>query len=168
MFKHALLSLLAQRPRHGYELKSSFEEALGGTWQVNIGQIYTTLGRLERDGLVQSQEVAQPDRPDKRVYSITPAGQARLQAWFVAPAENPHRLRDRFFVKLVFYQLAGYDDVAALIQEQRRVYLRRIRDLSDIAQALENKPYVALLIEGAILHLEADLAWLERCEEKLN
>ena len=167
MLKHALLSLLAQQSRHGYELKNHFEEALGGTWQVNFGQIYTTLGRLERDGMVQCQAIPQADRPDKKVYSITATGLAELEKWFATPVENIHRLRDEFFIKLVFYHLAGHGDVSALIQEQRRVYLSRMRDLSDAGQALEDEPYVALLVEGAMLHLEADLAWLDRCEEML-
>jgi DNA-binding PadR family transcriptional regulator len=166
MLKHALLSLLAQQSRHGYELKNHFEEALGGTWQVNFGQIYTTLGRLERDGLVQCETIPQADRPDKKVYSITAAGQAELEKWFATPVENVHRLRDEFFIKLVFYHLAGYGDVPTLIQEQRRLYMSRMRDLADF-QASVDEPYVTLLVEGAMLHLEADLAWLDRCEETL-
>jgi DNA-binding PadR family transcriptional regulator len=167
MLRYALLSLLAQRPRHGYELKNDFETALGGTWKVNFGQVYTTLGRLERDGMVQCQTIPQTDRPDKKVYSITATGRTELEEWFATPAENPQRLRDEFFTKLVFHHQAGYDSVSSLIQEQRRVYLSRMRDLTDIGQALEDEPYVALLIEGAILHLDADLAWLDRCEEML-
>jgi DNA-binding PadR family transcriptional regulator len=124
-----------------------------------------TLQRLERDGLVASQDVVQQARPNKRVYELTPAGRAALAGWVEAPSEGP-RIRDDFFMKLALSPLAGATDRLGLINRQRRDYLNQIRGLSVLAGTTE--PGIArLLIEGAILHLQADLDWLERCQEEL-
>ena len=102
--RSAFLALLARAPAHGYELKQAFDETFGGVWPpINVGQIYTTLGRLERDGLVRSVHVEQAHRPDKKVYELTDAGRAALEEWIDAPAEGP-RLRDDFFLKVVLAQ----------------------------------------------------------------
>ena len=81
MFKYALLGLLAQEPRHGYDLKTAFETLLGGTWPLNIGQVYSTLSRLERDGFVESQVVPQDLLPDRKVYALTQTGLEELDRW---------------------------------------------------------------------------------------
>src|SRR5215208_6065583 len=120
--RNAFLALLARALAHGYELKHAFEAAVGGVWPpLNAGQIYTTLGRLERDGLVQSAHVAQAHRPDKRVYELTAAGKAALEEWIDAPVEGPS-LKDEFFMKLVLAQTAGLNsahDPVTLIDRQR-------------------------------------------------
>jgi DNA-binding PadR family transcriptional regulator len=91
--RHALLALLAGGPAHGYELKQAFERQFGAIWPpVNIGQVYMTLQRLERDGLIAGQAVAQRDRPNKMVYELTGAGKEELLTWLVTPA-GPARLR---------------------------------------------------------------------------
>src|ERR1700683_566655 len=161
-----LLALLAKEPAHGYELKMLLEQIFGEAYpSPNIGQIYVTLQRLERDGLVASQDVVQQTRPNKRVYELTEAGRAALASWVDQPSEGP-RIRDDFFMKLALSPLAGATDQLGLINRQRRDYLNQIRGLSTLASATE--PGVArLLIEGAILHLQADLDWLERCQEEL-
>ena len=161
-----LLALLAKEPAHGYELKMLLEQIFGEAYpSPNIGQIYVTLQRLERDGLVASQDVVQQTRPNKRVYELTPAGRVALANWVDQPSEGP-RIRDDFFMKLALSPLAGATDRLGLINRQRRGYLNQMRGLSTLAGATE--PGVArLLIEGAILHLQADLDWLERCQEEL-
>src|SRR5947208_15504267 len=85
VLKFALLGLLAKESRHGYDLKRAFERLLGGTWPINIGQIYTTLTRLERDGLVTAETVTQTSVPDRKVYSLTPAGHDALAEWLAQP-----------------------------------------------------------------------------------
>jgi DNA-binding PadR family transcriptional regulator len=161
-----LLALLAKEPAHGYELKMQLEQIFGEAYpSPNIGQIYVTLQRLERDGLVASQDVVQQTRPNKRVYELTAAGRLALANWVDQPSEGP-RIRDDFFMKLALSPLAGATDRLGLINRQRRGYLNQMRGLSTLAGATE--PGVArLLIEGAILHLQADLDWLERCQEEL-
>jgi DNA-binding PadR family transcriptional regulator len=161
-----LLALLAKEPAHGYELKLLLEQIFGEAYpSPNIGQIYVTLQRLERDGLVASQDVVQQARPNKRVYELTPAGRAALAGWVEAPSEGP-RIRDDFFMKLALSPLAGATDRLGLINRQRRDYRNQIRGLSVLVGTTE--PGIGrLLIEGAILHLQADLDWLERCQEEL-
>jgi DNA-binding PadR family transcriptional regulator len=159
-----LLALLAKEPAHGYELKTQMEQVFGQAYpSPNIGQIYVTLQRLERDGLVRSQDVVQTTRPNKRVYELTAAGREAVVAWMDRPSEGP-RVRDDFFMKLVLSQLSGNSDRLGLINRQRHHYLGLMRSLSELAEGTD-RSIPRLLIEGAILHLQADLDWLQRCQE---
>jgi DNA-binding PadR family transcriptional regulator len=158
-----LLALLAKEPAHGYELKLALEQTFGEAYpSPNIGQIYVTLKRLEEDGLVHSQDVEQATRPNKRVYELTPAGREALRGWVSEPSDGP-RIRDEFFTKLILAPMAGVADRMELINSQRRHYLGTMRNLTGLTPS--NTP-ARLLIEGAILHLQADLEWLERCQEE--
>jgi DNA-binding PadR family transcriptional regulator len=170
-----LLALLAKEPAHGYELKVRLEQTFGDAYpSPNIGQIYLTLQRLERSGLVHSQDVVQSARPNKRVYELTPAGREAVATWAEEPSDGP-RVRDDFFMKLVLGPQAGVADPLSLINRQRRHYLGLMRSLSALAEEAEEdnggaaagNKVGALLIEGAMLHLQADLDWLERCQEEL-
>jgi DNA-binding PadR family transcriptional regulator len=161
-----LLALLAKEPAHGYELKTQLEQIFGEAYPApNIGQIYVTLQRLERDGLVCSQDVVQTTRPNKRVYELTNAGREAVIDWIDKPSEGP-RIRDEFFMKLVLSTLAGTSDRLGLINRQRRYYLAQLRSLSELAVAADRR-IPRLLIEGAMLHLQADLDWLQRCQEEV-
>ncbi|MFG2194705.1 PadR family transcriptional regulator [Streptomyces sp. NPDC048639] len=164
-----LLALLAKGPAHGYELKLALEKLLGAAYpQPNVGQIYVTLSRLEKAGLIEGQEVAQSSRPNKRTYQLTDAGREAVAAWFEEPTDEP-RVRDEFFMKLAIAPDTGMADPIALINKQRRHYLNTMRDLSKLAAAEDrDNPVSQLLIEGAMLHLQADLDWLERCQEELE
>jgi DNA-binding PadR family transcriptional regulator len=175
---NVLLALLAVGRDHGYELKQAIEEVFGVAWPpVNIGQIYTTLARLERDGLVESEHVPQDGRPDKRVYSLTDAGRVTLRDWIDEPVGGAH-LKDEFYTKLVLARLPGVTrldgagDPIALIQRQRREYLAIVRQLNLALlrqeEAGERGSSAALLIEGALFHIEADLKWLDLCERRLT
>jgi DNA-binding PadR family transcriptional regulator len=167
MLKHALLGLLVRQPRHGYELKNSLEEALGGKWEINFGQIYTTLGRLERDGLVTSQADA-VDKRGKKTYTLTNQGRAKLEAWLNQSVDKSESFRDEFFIKLIVRHLAGYTDALEMIADQRQAYLQQLRELRTLAAEAQEDPFVALLLEGAMLHLQADLQWLDLCDERLE
>lgn len=163
-----LLALLAKEPAHGYELKQALEQTFGQAYPApNIGQIYVTLQRLARDGLVRSEDVVQYSRPNKRVYELTQKGREALANWVAAPSDGAH-VKDQFFMKLVLAPLAGAADRMALINKQRRHYLSLMRGLSSLATATAREDRIArLLIDGAMLHLQADLDWLERCQEEL-
>ncbi|MEU9403522.1 PadR family transcriptional regulator [Streptomyces sp. NPDC048242] len=164
-----LLALLARGPAHGYELKQDLEQLLGSAYpQPNVGQIYVTLGRLEKSGLIASEDVEQSGRPNKKVYHLTDAGREALHVWFEETEGEP-RVRDEFFMKLALAPRTGLADQIDLINKQRRRYLNTMRDLSRLAAAEDRDNRVAqLLIEGAMLHLQADLDWLERCQEELE
>jgi DNA-binding PadR family transcriptional regulator len=161
-----LLALLAKESAHGYELKQLLEQTFGSAYpSPNIGQIYVTLGRLEKDGLVRGQDVTQSNRPNKRVYDLTPAGREAVAEWLDAPTDGP-RLRSDFFVKLALAPLAGAADRMTLIN---RHCLNLMRGLTEPGHPEERDNAVAtLLVEGARLHLQADLEWLERCQEALT
>lgn len=168
MLKHTLLGLLTQKPRHGYDLKNEFESLLGGTWPLNIGQVYTTLNRLERDGLVQSDLVHQDLLPDKKVYSTTEAGREELDRWMAEPTTDTIRVKDEFFIKLLVHQLMGSNEALPLIWKQRQVYMQKMAQLTSLLSHPSMDPATKLLIEGAILHIDADLHWLDLCEERLK
>jgi DNA-binding PadR family transcriptional regulator len=165
--REVLLALLQKEPSHGYELKLGIESLFGELWPaVNIGQIYQTLGRLERAGLVRSATVAQDSRPDKRVYELTRPGREELQRWIddVVPAG---RVRDTFFSKLALALRTRMADPIVLIDRQRRAYLRRLQELNHLAEAATGL-VARLAVEAAVLHLQADLKLLEYCEEAVG
>jgi DNA-binding PadR family transcriptional regulator len=169
--RHALLGLLAQRPRHGYELHAAFEAVVGGeqNWDVKPAQIYTTLARLEESGYVCKQAVEQGGGPEKRIFAITPAGRQALAGWFDDGVSGEHQ-RDEFYVKLMLALATGAANPRRVIQTQR---LRLFQDLHALtAQRRKLDPAVALarilLFDKAIMHLEADLRWLDMVEMRLE
>ena len=168
MMRFALLALLSTGPSYGYELKQALDARFAAVWpQINIGQIYTTLQRLERDGLAESLEVVAEER-NKRSYRITAGGREALAAWMADPSGGTARLKDEFFTKLVLAEATGAGDPLPLIERQRARYLQSLRDLNDLATANGHDRTTRLLIEGTSLHLQADLRWLDLCEEQLN
>ncbi len=167
MLKHAILGLLAEEPRHGYEIKTEFEKMLGNTWQLNIGQVYSTLARLERDGLVESEEISQERLPNRKVYSLTAAGRAKLREWLDEPTLLPVRLKVEFFLKLLIARRASTEDIMPILWRQRHAYMQAMADLNELfSGATESK--LRLLAEGLLLHLDADLKWLDLCERTFD
>jgi DNA-binding PadR family transcriptional regulator len=163
-----LLALLADGPAHGSDLKRRLEEGFGSALPpVNAGQIYTTLARLERDGLVEAERVAQNGRPNKRVYELTADGRDAVAGWVVEPTAGT-RLKDEFFTTLVVAGATGLADPRELIDRQRAEYLRALRGVEDLARRENGSATAALLYEGAALHLEADLKWLALCERRMT
>ncbi|MEU0844714.1 PadR family transcriptional regulator [Streptomyces sp. NPDC005962] len=164
-----LMALLANGPAHGYELKQALERLFGAAYpQPNIGQIYVTLGRLEKTGLIRGEDVTQSDRPNKRTYELTDSGREAVAAWFEDLSHEP-RVRDEFFMKLALAPQTRMADQISLINKQRRHYLNLMRAMSRLAAEEDQGNLISqLLIEGAILHLQADLDWLERCQEDLE
>ncbi|MEU3607827.1 PadR family transcriptional regulator [Streptomyces sp. NPDC035033] len=164
-----LLALLARGAAHGYELKLGLEQLLGSAYpQPNVGQIYVTLGRLEKSGMIECEDVEQTGRPNKKVYHLTDSGREALRDWFEETEDEP-RVRDEFFMKLALAPQTGLAGQIDLINRQRRQYLNTMRQLSKLAAGEDRDNRIArLLIEGAMLHLQADLDWLERCQEELE
>ena len=162
--RYPFLALLANGPAHGYELRQGLEQRFGDVLpRLNAGQVYTTLQRLERDGLVAGRDVPEDGR-QKRVYELTPSGREALEEWVATPSAAT-RLRDEFFLKLVLAGQAGVADPRVLIDRQRRECLQALRGLADLAS--NGNVVGSLLAEGAALHLEADLKWLDLCEQRL-
>lgn len=169
--RNAILGLLEQKPRHGYELHDAFEAVVGGeqVWDVKPAQIYTTLGRLEKGGLVAEQGAQQEGGPEKRIYTITQSGRQALQEWFYSPVASRHQ-RDEFFLKLMMSLVTGEANPRRVIYVQRASLYRDLHDLT--VQRGEADPerelaYI-LLLDQAVMHLEADLRWLEMIEARFD
>lgn len=166
---HAVLALLAERPTHGYELKSSFEQAVGDQWGgLNIGHLYQILDRLSRDGLIDSERQPQPIKPDRVVHHLTPAGRAELDRWLTEPTTRQRGYRDDFFLKLMAAVQAGEGEVLdGVLRRQREHLLRELHALSE-AKAQRPPSVVGLLITAAELHIRADLGVVDAAEKALE
>lgn len=160
-----VLAMLAKEPAHGYELRSRMRAALGPLGEaMNAGQIYVTLARLGKAGLVTSQRAeGLPDRPERRVYGLTPQGQQRVATW-LTEVNWPKPDLAEFHLKLVAAAAARLADPVALVDAQRREVLRRLRDAQRAVLDRSVDPVAGLLLEGVVLRLRADLEWLEACE----
>ena len=157
--------MLAKEPSHGYQLRARLTEALGPLGDaMNAGQIYVTLGRLEKAGLVTCERSAGlAERPDRKVYTLTAAGQQRVASW-VAQVDWPRPDLAEFHLKLIAAAAARLADPLAIVDAQRRELLRRLREAQRAAMAEPDRSEAALLLEGIVLRLQADLRWLETCE----
>lgn len=168
--RHAILGLLHQKPRHGYDLRAAFEAMVGGpsVWELKPAQVYTTLSRLERDGLIEPRQPERIGGPDRIVYRITEAGRHVLAQWFSAGVHGDH-VRDHFFVKLMVALATPESDPRDVLRLQRLTLYRDLHALTakrahvdcdlDLARAL--------LLDKAVMHLEADLRWLDMIEARL-
>jgi DNA-binding PadR family transcriptional regulator len=163
--------LLAQRPRHGYELRAAFEAVAGGeeNWDVKPAQIYTTLSRMEKAGLVAEQSVEQDAGPEKRIYAITPAGYAALRDWFTEGTTPDHQ-RDEFFIKLMLGLVSQAADPYQLIQTQRTHLFTELHAVTAQRTRVDPSKELArlLLLDKVAMHLEADLRWLDMTEARLD
>jgi len=164
--KFGILGLLAEQSLHAYSVKARFEDLLGGSWEVNIGQVSTTLQRLERDGLVEPA-AARGDR-GRLPYRLTDEGRKALEAWLAEPESEPQQLREVIYVKLLLASRIAKGSLLGLLARQRRVYLQRLKDLAVLEQKAKSAGRVdlVLLYKGAVLHTEADLKWVDVCAQE--
>ncbi len=170
--RYAILGLLAQKPRHGYELRAAFEAVVGGdeNWEVKPAQIYTTLERLEEAGLVKrSSDLGEGDEPSRRVYAVTRSGRDALAEWF-ANGVTPEHQRDEFFVKLMIGLASGEANPRKIIQTQRSHLYQELHSATALRDSYDKKSAIAqiLLLDKVTMHLEADLRWLDMAEMRLD
>jgi DNA-binding PadR family transcriptional regulator len=167
--KFGLLALLDEAPSHGYNLKTAFERRTGGSWALNIGQVYTTIQRLERDGLVESVGTPGPD-DDRREYRITPAGREQLAAWFENPVVPEAPARDELTIKVLLAAAAGDVDVTALLQRQRRASVEQLQAYTRRKAKADPERDVAFLIllDALIFRTEAEVRWLDACDARIR
>jgi DNA-binding PadR family transcriptional regulator len=163
--RHSLLAVLSAGPMHGYGLKTEFEAATGDVWPLNVGQVYTTLGRLERDGLV----TAGADADGQKVYQITEAGREELGRWFDTPVPREVVPRQEVAIKLVFAMRSGVADVAAVVQQQRLATVRALQDVTRLKAAAESSGDLAwlMMLDALVFQAEAEARWLDMCEARL-
>ena len=165
--RYGILGLLAQEPLHGYQMKSRYEALLGRVWEVNIGQVYSTLQRLERDGLVEA--VGERGDRGKLAYQITAPGRSQLEQWLTEPETEPAYLREALYVKLLLLRRLAKGSLDTVLARQRRVYLQRLRDLAQLEKQArqDGRQDLVLLLKGATLHTEADIKWMDVCLEEI-
>ncbi len=166
--REVLLALLAGEASHGYQLRARLALALGPlAGALNDGQVYVTLGRLEKAGLLSSRRVGQTDRPDRKVYELTPAGRERVAEW-LEDTSWPKPAPAEFHLKLVAAAGAGLADPVGIVDRQRRELLVGLGQAQRAALAEPEGSVAALLLEGVVLRLQADLRWLEACARYWN
>jgi DNA-binding PadR family transcriptional regulator len=163
--RHSLLALLSAGPMHGYGLKTEFEAATRDVWPLNVGQVYTTLGRLERDGMV----TAETDADGQKIYQITAPGRDELARWFETPVPREVIPRQELAIKLVFAVRSGAADVTAVVQRQRVATVRALQDITRLKADAESSGDTAwlLMLDALVFQAEAEARWLDMCEARL-
>jgi DNA-binding PadR family transcriptional regulator len=168
--RHAILGLLRQKPLHGYMLRAAFEALVGGEeiWDVKPAQVYSTLARLEAGGLVRKEGVDQGAGPEKRIYAITEAGRQQLALWFRTGVQG--KQRDEFFVKLMLSLEAPDTSPYKVIQAQRARLYQEMHGLTLRRNRADPRKDLAtiFLLDKSLMHIEADLRWLDTIEARLD
>ncbi|MEV0718587.1 PadR family transcriptional regulator [Asanoa sp. NPDC050611] len=164
--RHGLLALLERGPMYGYQLRAAFEESTGATWPLNIGQVYTTLSRLERDGLVRPL----PENDGgQRPYELTDLGRAEIAVWFVTPISRTDRPRDELAIKLALALTTPGVDVRAVVQTQRTATIQTLQELTRLKQRSTDPGDLSwrLILDAMVFQAEAEVRWLDHCEASL-
>jgi DNA-binding PadR family transcriptional regulator len=168
--RHGLLALLISAPKHGYQLRAEFEAAAGGTWPLNIGQVYTTLQRLERDGLVRALEETDDGQ---RPYEITGQGRDELSRWLLTPLPRALEARSELALKVSLAVSVGAD-VPTVLQAQRRATIELLQTLRASRRAGEPGPSAGdsladtLAADALAFAAEAEVRWLDHAEATLQ
>ena len=168
--RQSLLAILDQGPCYGYQLRAEFDRRTGSTWPLNVGQIYNTLDRLERDGLVEKGDV---DEQGHVYWQITDAGSAEVRQWWAAPVERSGGTRDELAIKLAVAATLPGVDVAAVIQTQRAASLRQLQELTRAKYAGSDPDGPeelawSLGVDSMIFAAEAEARWLDHTEQRLS
>jgi DNA-binding PadR family transcriptional regulator len=166
---HALLALLSEGPKYGLRLQNEFESRTGEVWPLNVGQVYTTLQRLERDGLVETDDGRGEDERSRKRYRITSAGAQELSGWLRTPPELVPPPRDELVIKvLVALQIPGID-IHELLQVHRRHVIEVMQRYTRVkAEAAEDDVPLALVADAELFRLEAIVRWLDAADVRLK
>jgi DNA-binding PadR family transcriptional regulator len=161
----SLLAILAEGPSYGLQLRNAFETRTGSIWALNVGQVYTTLSRLERDGLVAQRD----GESTEKLYAITPAGRARLRTWFTQPMERGTPGRDELVMKLVMALSSADVDIRNVLQAERKAAVHSLQEYTRLKRdADESDLGWFFLIDSLIFQTEARVRWLDASEERLK
>ena len=165
--RHALLALLSEGPKHGFQLAQDFEAGTGEMWPLNTGQVYTTLQRLERDGLVDIDDDGE-DGP-QNVFALTDAGREELAHWLHTPPDLSTPPRDELVIKvLVALQVPGVD-VVEISQAHRRHLIEAMRQYTRLKEdAAESDIRLLLVADAEIFRLEAMVRWLDAADARIR
>jgi DNA-binding PadR family transcriptional regulator len=166
--RHGLLALLERGPSHGYQLRTEFDAATGATWPLNVGQVYTTLDRLERDGFVVQDGPADDD--GRIAYRITDEGRAEVRAWFTSPVSVKAAPRDELAIKLALAVTTPGVDVVSVVQTQRSSTMTSLQELTRLkvrAGADDGELAWSLVLDSLVFRAEAEIRWLDHCEARV-
>jgi DNA-binding PadR family transcriptional regulator len=165
--RQALLALLDEQPMYGAQLRAQFERRTGGTWPLNVGQVYQTLTRLERDGLVEA--VGAPDEEGRIAYRLTDAGRTAAATWWTTPVDRAEAPRDELVIKLAIAVTVPGVDVPRVVQTQRTQTLRQLQDLTRLKQQATSREDLAwlLVLDNLVFAAEAEVRWLDHVEARL-
>ncbi|GMA20253.1 PadR family transcriptional regulator [Arsenicicoccus piscis] len=167
--RNGLLALLADQPMYGAQLRSEFEARTGDTWPLNVGQVYQTLTRLERDGLVDQRG---EDEEGRTTYGLTDAGRAEVERWWSEPVDRESTPRNELAIKLALAVTVPGVDVTRVVQAQRTATMRQLRDLTRIKSATVtdgDRTQLAwlLVVENLIFAAESEVRWLDHVEARV-
>ena len=167
--RNALLALLEQGPMYGYQLRAEFERRTGATWPLNVGQVYTTLSRLERDGFVEGTGA---DDEGHVMYVATAAGHEEVAAWFTTPVARTQPPRDELAIKLALAVTVPGVDVGTVIQQQRSATMGALQDYTRIKRAggdgSQGDLAWSLVLDSLVFNAEAEIRWLDHCEARVR
>jgi DNA-binding PadR family transcriptional regulator len=165
--RHAMLALLSEGPKYGLRLREEFEERTGEVWPLNVGQVYTTLQRLERDGLVESDGSAE-DGPQK-AFRITPDGERELAAWLRTPPDLSSPPRDELVMKVLVALRVPGTDPHAVIQAHRRYLVQLMQQWTRIKEDEADESLgVALAVDAELFRLDSVVRWLDVADGRLR
>ncbi|HLV59202.1 MAG TPA: PadR family transcriptional regulator [Natronosporangium sp.] len=165
--RHALLALLSEGPKYGLQLRQEFEQRTGELWPLNVGQVYTTLQRLERDGLVEPDSSTPPAQ--QRRYHITPVGRQELDEWLRTPPPAVSPPRDELVIKVMVASRVPGADVQDVIQAHRRRLVETMQQYTNLkAQAPEHDVELALVVDAEVFRIEGMLRWLDTAAARLR
>lgn len=165
--KHGLLALLSEAPAYGAALKADFEQRTGGTWPVNVGQVYTTLDRLQRDGLVAADD---PDAEGRIRYRLTDTGRTELALWWRTPVDRGTTPREELVIKLAIALTCPGVDGTQVAHTQRAATMHRLQQLTRLKQSIDPTSDLAWLLvtEHQLFAAEAEIRWLDQVEASLR
>jgi len=166
--RHALLALLSEGPKYGLRLREEFEAGTGEVWPLNIGQVYTTLQRLERDGLVESDDDDERDSPQKR-FRITADGSRELADWLRTPPDMSSPPRDELVIKVLVALLVPGTDVHEVIQAHRRYVVELMQQWTRIKEADAGRDLaLGLAVDAELFRLDALARWLDAADGRIK
>jgi DNA-binding PadR family transcriptional regulator len=165
--RHALLALLSEGPKYGLQLREEFEARTGEVWPLNVGQVYTTLQRLERDGLIESEDTADPG-PQKG-FRITPGGADELAAWLRTPPDLTSPPRDELVIKIMVAMRVPGVDVHDVIQVHRRYVVELMQQWTRLKESeAEHDLHLALVVDAELFRLDSVVRWLDAADGRIK
>jgi DNA-binding PadR family transcriptional regulator len=165
--RHALLALLSERPKYGLQLRQEFEARTGEVWPLNVGQVYTTLQRLERDGLVGSDGT--DDAGPQKSFRITPAGSQELASWLRTPPDLSSPPRDELVMKVLIALGTPGVDVAEVMQAHRRYLVQLMQEWTRLKEYSADRDLAfALVVDAELFRLDSLIRWLDAADGRLK